>query len=392
MRTIIAVLGLVLGISAGAIGITWAAEPYDIQVILPLTGNGAFLGLGHRDSLDTLAEVVNKSGGIDGRPLHFVYHDDQSSPQVAVQLANDVIAEKPAVFLGSSLVAMCAAVAPLMENGPVDYCLSPAYHPIPGSFVFSSGSSTVDQTAAVLRYYRMKGWARIAMLNNTDASGQSNDKSMEDVMARPENAAMTSGRAEHFNPTDISVAAQIESIRASGAQAMIGGVTGTAAATVFKGLVQAGLDIPIEVTSGNEFFPQMEQWAAFLPKTLVMSSALFPEHDGVLTLDPRVEAAQQAMYAALKARGLKADNMEATSWDAGLIVVAALRALGPGASGEQVRQYIANLADFAGVDGIYDFKVNPERGLGPESSIVVRYDATTKSWVWLTQPGGMPLN
>ena len=238
----------------------------------------------------------------------------------------------------------------------------------------------------------MKGWTRIATLSNTDASGQSNDKSMDEVMARPENKDMKLVERQHFNPTDISVAAQIEGIRASGAQAIIAGVTGTAAATVFKGMVQAGLDIPIEVTSGNEFFPQMEQWADFLPKGLVMSSALFPEHDGVLALDPRIETAQHAMYAALKVRGLKADNMEATSWDAALIVIAALRALGPGASADQVRQYIANLTDFAGVDGIYNFKANPERGLGPESSIVVRYDAKAKAWVWLTYPGGAPLN
>ena len=168
-------------------------------------------------------------------------------------------------------------------------------------------------------------------------------------------------------------------------------MTGLPAATVFKGMVQAGLDIPIEVTSGNQSFPQMAQWVDFLPKGLVMSSALFPEHDGVLTLDPRIEAAQHAMYGALKARGLRADNMEATSWDAGLIVVAALRALGPDASADQVRQYIANLTDFAGVDGFYNFKANPERGLGPESSIVVRYDANTKTWVWLSQPGGAPI-
>lgn len=135
----------------------------------------------------------------------------------------------------------------------------------------------------------------------------------------------------------------------------------------------------------------MEQWANFLPNGLVMSSALFPEHDGVVKLDPRIETAQHAMYAALKARGIKADNMEATSWDAALIVVAALRALGPGANAAQVRQYIANLTDFAGIDGLYDFKAHPERGLGPDGAIVVRYDADAKAWVWLTQPGGVPL-
>ena len=377
---------------ANIVGAARSAETYDIHVILPLTGNGAFLGQGHRDSLDTLAEIVNKSNGIDGRPLRFVYHDDQSSPQVSVQLATEIIAQKPAVILGSSLVAMCAAIAPLMQNGPVDYCLSPAYHPPAGSFVFSSGASAIDQSVAVVRYYRMKGWTKIATLANTDATGQSNDKAMDEIMARPENKDASLVDREHFNPSDISVAAQIERIRASGAQAIIAGVTGTAAATVFKGMIQSGLDIPIEVTSGNESFPQMEVWKDFLPKRLVMSSALFPEHDGLLTLDPRIEAAQHAMYAALAAHHLKADNMEATSWDAALIVVAALRKLGPSATAEQIREFIANLADFPGIDGIYDFKANPERGLGPDSAIAVTYDPVKKAWVWLTKPGGAPLN
>ncbi len=292
-------VALAAGLAAGTPA--RAAEPYDVHVIVPLTGSGAFLGEGHRDSLNILAEIVNKSGGIHGRPLHFVYHDDQSNPQVAVQLASEVLADKPAVVLGSSLVAMCNAIAPLMKNGPVDYCLSPAVHPKPGSFIFSSGASATDQTAAVVRYYRMKGWTKIATLNNTDATGQNNDKATDEVVARPENKDVKLVAREHFNPTDISVAAQIERIKASGAQAIVAGVTGTPAATVFKGMVQAGLDIPIAPTSGNEVFAQLDQWADFLPKGLVIGSSVFPEHDGVWTLDPRVEAAQHEMYAALKA-------------------------------------------------------------------------------------------
>ncbi len=391
MKARLSLAATLLGIFISCIGMARGAEAYKIHVILPLTGNGAFLGHGHHDSLETLAEIVNGSNGIAGQPLQFVYHDDQSSPQVAVQLASEIIAEKPAVFLGSSLVAMCAAIAPLVRDGPVDYCLSPAYHPPPGSYVFSSGSSSLDQTAAVVRYFRLKGWTKIATLANTDATVQSNDKAMDEVVARPENREVTLVAREHFNPADISVTAQMERIRASGAQAIIGGVTGAAAATVFKGMIQTGLDIPIEVTSGNQSFPQMSEWLAFLPKNLVMSSALFPEHDGVLTLNPRIEEAQHAMYAALAKRGIKSDNMEATSWDAALIVVQALRRLGPQVTAQQLRQYIADLTDFAGVDGIYDFKANPERGLGPASSTVVRYDPQAKAWVWLSEPGGTPL-
>jgi branched-chain amino acid transport system substrate-binding protein len=369
-----------------------AADNYTINVIVPLTGGAAFVGGGQKDTLQALAEVVNKGGGIQGRNLAFSFHDDQSSPQVAVQLSNEVLQGKPAVIMGSSIVAMCLAMAPLMTSGPVHYCLSPAIHPQPGSYTFSASADSVDQVAAVLRYYRMKGWTKISALQTTDASGQDGDKAIDAVLNYPENkGVMQKVIEEHFNPTDISVTAQIEKIKASGAQALIAWVTGAPAATIFKGMIQAGLDIPVAPTSGNQTFASMEQWAGFLPKQLILASALFPEHDGVLTLDPRMEKAQHDMYAILKEHNLKADNMVATSWDAGLIVAAGLQKLGPNATAEQLKDYIANLTDFAGVDGIYDFKKYPQRGLGPQSSTVTTYDAQKKAWSWLSKPGGEPL-
>ncbi len=368
-----------------------AADTFDINVILPMTGGAAFVGKGQHESLDALADVINKEGGIAGKPLKWVYHDDGTSPQLAVQLATDILAGKPNVLIGSSIVAMCAAIAPLMKNGPVDYCMSPGLHPKPGDYVFSASSSSIDQMATVVRYYRMMGWTKIAVLNTTDASGQDGDRAITEVLARPENKDVQLVAHEHFNPTDISVAAQVEHIKSSGAQALIAWTTGAPAATVFKGVIQAGLDIPVAPTSGNQTFAQMAQWADFLPKKMVMPSALFPEHDGLYKLDPAVEKAQHDMYAVLQARGLKADNMEATSWDAGLIVAGALNKLGPDAPAEKIRDYIANLTGFAGIGGLYNFKENPERGLGSASSIVTRYDAKEKAWVWLTQPGGAPL-
>ncbi|HUK59354.1 MAG TPA: ABC transporter substrate-binding protein [Stellaceae bacterium] len=382
-------LPIALALAFGSPGAASAADSFDINVILPLTGGGAFVGNGHKESLSTLAEVVNKEGGIGGKPVRFVFHDDQTNPQVAVQLATDILAEKPAVILGSGLVAMCRAIGPLMKAGPVEYCLSPAVNPEPGSFIFSSSSSADDQSTAVLNYFRMNGWTKIAEINNTDATGQANEKSNTALIEASKDLKLVD--VEHFNPTDISVTAQMTHIQASGAQAILGGVTGTPAANVFKAMIQLGMTTPIEVSSGNQSFAQLEQWSSFLPKGLVLSSALFPEHDGLLKLDPRVEKAQHDMYAALAAHGLKADNMEATSWDAGLIVVSALKALGPNATAVQVRDYILNLTDFPGIDGLYDFKKYPARGLGPDSGTVVRFDGATKSWVWLTLPGGAPL-
>jgi branched-chain amino acid transport system substrate-binding protein len=394
-RAMLLALGaLALAFTFGAARGAQAADAYDIHVIVPMTGGASFVGLGQKASLEALQEQVNKAGGIQGHPVNFIFHDDQTSPQVAVQLVTDVLATKlaPAVVMGSSLVGMCAAMAPLVNpNGPVDYCLSPAIHPAAGGYVFSASSSSIDQIAAVVRYYRMKGWTKLATLMTTDASGQDGDRAVDTVLAYPENKGMTKVIQEHFNPTDISVAAQIANIKASGAQAMIAWTTGAPAATVFKGMAQDGLDIPVAPTSGNQTFAAMAQWESFLPKQLMLASALYPEHEGVLTLDPRMEKAQHEMYAILKAHNLRADNQVATSWDAGSIVVASLRKLGPNATAAQLKDFIANLTDFAGVDGVYDFKKYPERGLGPDGSTVTTYDAATKSWKWLSKPGGEPL-
>jgi branched-chain amino acid transport system substrate-binding protein len=391
MRWIIAAWTALALVSAAWIDNARAADPYDIHVILPMTGGGSFVGKGQQESLQAMEATVNKSGGIQGRQLHLVFHDDQTSPQIAVQLATSLIAQKPAVILGSSIVAMCNAMAPLMKSGPVMYCLSPALHPAAGGYVFSASSSSFDQIAALVRYYRLKGWAEIAALSGTDATGQDADRAIERILAMPENSGVKLVEHQHFNPNDVSVAAQMERIKASGAKAVIAWSTGAPVAAIFKGAIQAGLDLPIAPSSGNQTFAQMAQYADFLPKQFLVPSALFPEHEGVLELDPRTEKQQHEMYALLGERGLKADNMVATSWDAALIVVEALRKLGPDATAEQLRQYIASLTDFAGVDGIYDFNAYPERGLGPTSSTIVRYDAEGKRWVWLSKPGGEPL-
>jgi hypothetical protein len=65
--------------------------------------------------------------------------------------------------------------------------------------------------------------------------------------------------------------------------------------------------------------------------------------------------------------------------------------LGPGATAEQVRSYIAHLTDFPGVSGIYNFVASPERGLGVQDTVVVKWDAAHDRFVWVSKPGGDPL-
>src|ERR1700680_1605546 len=75
-----------------------AADPYRINVIVPLTGGASFLGKGEQQALQLLQVVTNKDGGLDGQPLEFVFHDDQSTPQTTVQIANGLLAANTPVM------------------------------------------------------------------------------------------------------------------------------------------------------------------------------------------------------------------------------------------------------------------------------------------------------
>jgi branched-chain amino acid transport system substrate-binding protein len=371
---------------------TIPAYAYDINVILPLTGGASFLGKAEQTALQLAEPLINKAGGVQGQPVHFVFYDDQSNPQTAVQLTNRVAASKPAVLLGSSLVGACSAMAPLMQDGPAMYCFSPGIHPPAASYVFTSSVSTIDLTDALLRYFRLKGWTRIAFMTSADATGQDAEHGLNEAAARPENKDITVVERAHFNITDVSVAAQIEHIKAANPQALVAWSTGTPIATVFKGILQAGLDIPIATTSGNMTYAQMTQYAGFLPKQLYMPTSEWVQHKGVITLDPAVETAQQRFFDTFAAANVKPDLGATLAWDPMLIVIDSLQHLGPNATAQQVRDYIGALKGFAGINGIYDFPKNPQRGLDVQAAIVTLWSPTAQTWQPVSKPTGIPLD
>lgn len=368
-----------------------AAGAMDINAVLPLTGPASFLGKSEQQALQILEGTVNKAGGVHGQPIHFVFHDDQSSPQTAVQLASGIVPSQPSVILGSAIVAMCKAMAPLMKNGPVMYCNSPGIHPKKGAYVFTSSVSTLDLAAAAINYLRGKGWTKVALITSTDASGQDAERGIKGVLARPENKGMTLVANVHFNPKDLSVAGQMEEVKSKHPDVLIAWSTGAPVATVFKGIVQAGLSVPVVTTNGNMTYAQMEQYAAFLPKDLYIPSSAWTAHESNKASDPAVDQAQKEFFDAYAAKNVRPDAASTFAWDPARIVVSALQKLKAGASAADLRAYIAGLHGFAGINGVYDFVKVPQRGLNITQAVMTRWDPAKKIWAVVSKAAGAPL-
>jgi branched-chain amino acid transport system substrate-binding protein len=388
VKSAFAVTGLVVAAACIALNAR-AAETYQLPVILPLTGGAAFLGTGEQKALQLIEKSVNATGGIRGRTLKLDFHDDESSPQVGVQLSSEVIAKKPAVMIGSSLVAVCRAMAPLMKDGPVDYCLSPGIHPDAG-YVFTGNISTSDLIDALVRFARMKGWTRVALMVSSDATGQDAENGVKAVLALPENNSMQLVATEHFNVTDVSVIAQVEDVKAAHPQCFIAWTTGAPVATIFRAIVQAGLDIPVATTGGNMTYQQMTQYADFLPKQLYIPSSNWSVRDPKL-LAPNLIKAHQHFFEIFQQAGMRPDEASDLAWDPGELIVDTLRTLGPQVTAAQVHDRIANLTDYPGIDGTYDFKKVPQRGLDVTGAMITRWDAKAQTWEPMSKPAGVPL-
>ena len=381
LALLVALIGTLGGSPARA-----ADPPFVIPTISSMTGAGAFSGNETKDTLGRLETAINRQGGIKGRPIHFEVYDDQSKPQVAVQLLSQIMAGGSQVVLGPQLTNACLAVVPFVQNKIVQYCMSPGLDPPKGSYSFAASVSGPDIFSAMVHYFHSKGWNRIATLTTSDATGQQADQRLGGAVALPENKGTQIVDQEHFAPTDLTVAAQVARLKAATPQVLIVWVIGTPFVTALRGLSDAAFDVPVVGSNSNMIYDLMKQWAPYMPSQLIFSGPGFL--GGVV---PRAQAgAVRQFYSVSKDVGVTPDFGLALSWDPALIVVAALRQLGTSATADQIHAYIEKIHDLPGILGVYDFTNGEQRGLTQKDLTIMRWDAKKAQWVAISRAGGEP--
>ena len=236
-----------------------AVDPYEIPALLSLTGYLAFLGQQEVPTLKGIETIVYRTGGIHGRPIHATIQDIQSNPVVAVQLANQLVAQHVPVIIGPEQTAAVAALMPVLKDNVVMYSLSPSVHPAAGSYAFSVMVSSRDLAVVGVRFLRDAiTCVSLAIISSNDAAGQDGVEQIQYAMSLPENKDMQIVANEHFVVSDVNVSAQAARIKASGAQGIYVQTAGTGFGTVLHSLNGlAGLNVPVLTNAGNIGTAQM---------------------------------------------------------------------------------------------------------------------------------------
>ncbi len=373
------------GAGGGASG-----TPYVIHAIVSQTGGAAFLGSREAKALQGLAALTNTQGGIDGHPVQIDIQDNQSTPQTAVSFATTLISSNVPLLFNGSVVAVDASVDALAtSSGPFIYDLSPGTHPKPGSMVFSAGISTKFDAQSYLTFLKAKGLTNIAAITSTDGSGVDGFKQLQTALAEPQFSSFKLLTHQTFDPTAVSVTAQMSVIKAAKPQALIVWTTGTPVGTVFQAMSSLGMsNLPTVTTDGNAAYSELTHFSSILPKTLY-----FPT--GALYLPPAdianaaVKAKVQAFDTVVQAAGGHPGDAWGLSWDPAQLVIGALQKLGIKATAPQILNYMQNLHNVAGVFGVYNTSVSDHRGLSTQDVYMTVWNGS--SFTEVSGPGGSPL-
>ena len=122
--------------------------------------------------------------------------------------------------------------------------------------------------------------------------------------------------------------------------------------------------LPVATTNGNQTYAQMAQYAAFLPKELYIPAADFLKSaaasQGARSRRPRKQPSSRRSRAPTSSRTVPRPMPGIRRcWSS-----SALRKLKPDATAADLRAYFHDLKGVAGINGLYDFKAVPNRGLG----------------------------
>jgi branched-chain amino acid transport system substrate-binding protein len=224
----------------------FAADPFVVGVISPLTGPMATVGAQSTSGLQLWAQTLNAAGGIKGRQIELDICDDQGTPENAVTCARRHIERKAAIILDNSVSSTIRAITPLLKDGPVMVVVSPIIDPDPKSYVFQTSASDLEITKALLVYLRANKINKLAMIASTDTTGEANANNAQKVFT-PAGVALSMARID-LKSNDASI--QLANVVKDN-PIIYSAYSGAGAATVIKSFNNLGLTIPFVLSNAN---------------------------------------------------------------------------------------------------------------------------------------------
>jgi len=334
-----AVLGLLAGTLVPASALAQSREPVLIGVSGPLTGQYAQYGAQWKKGFDLALDEINASGGINGRPLAYVFEDTQSDPRQTVTVARKYVAdERIVVEVGDFSSAASMAASPIYQAAQMVQFGFTNSHPDftkGGDFVWSNAVNQKDEMPLLADFLRDLGLKKIAVLHlNSDWGRTAKDLLVEAVKQR---GGEISG-AEGYLADEKDFRSAIVRLRGGNPDSIALISYYPDGAQLTRQIRQAGITLPI-VAGGSIYSPKFLELGGDQVNGVLTTVPFFPD-------DPRPLV--QAFVKNFKAKfGEQPDAYNGRAYDTIILLAAVMRQFGTGR--KDIQQGLGKIKDVPSV-------------------------------------------
>jgi len=363
---------LTLGTALIALMGAACAQNVLVGATVPLTGPLSLTGQQYYNALKLAEDDINRAGGVQGKPVKFVFEDAQASNGTAVNAYVKLMQEhKPAFTFLTSYSTQNTAVSPEVAKRGI-----PAMYAGGADAVADLGNPWMfrirpqDSTAAVAmaRFVKERLGATkpgILYIQNDFGQGGANA-----AVAFLKEQGITPIGMEAYGQNDKDMSAQILSLKNKGADVLLTFVYPQDGAMILRQIKMLGVTQPVVSSS-----------AAFVPAAMQLLSARDLENVwGVI--DAYLPATEKGKnYAAtFKQRfSMDADPYGAAYYDGAMIMAQAINAVGT--DPQKLQAYLKQVKDYPGVLHMYRFDA---KGNGVHDVAVVQFAKGTKDMQFIS--------
>lgn len=322
-------------------------EPIRIGVVTSLTGPLAATGTQVATGVKYAAQEWNDKGGVNGRQVEVLVEDDQSTPNGSVNAFNALLSKNPNFIVGPTFTPLIMPLAPILEEqAKIPFFTSATGTPITkaGGGWFFRLRTNDTQTALLLIQYgieELKAQKPAIIYPNNDY-GKSGLTVMSEYLASKNLKFLAQ---ETFNQgTDKDVSAQLNKIKNSGADLLIGWTVPVDSGMISVQATQIGMGMPILGSPGfgTPEFLKLAQGSTEGIKAIIDSTA--GQDDATKDWAGKVKAA----FPDSPVSFVVSAAYDGTSM--------ALAEIGKGAdTGDALRDALAAIKDYQGITGTYSF-------------------------------------
>ena len=355
-----------------------AAEPIKIGALFAITGPPSFLGEPERNAAQMVADSINKSGGIKGRPVQLVAYDTTGDATKAVQLANKLIKDdKVVAIIGPSTTGETMAVMTVVEKAGIPLISCAAGRKITepvNKWVYKTAQNDSLAGAKILEYLQKKKLTRVALLTVSDGFGTSGREQLKSLAP---GYGIQIVYDETYGPKDTDMTAQITKIRGSQAQALICWGTNPGPAIIARNAKQLGLTIPVFMSHGvsSKKFIELAGDAA---EGIILPSGKVLVYDVLPASDPQKKWLTGFVKEYQSHYKVEGDHFAGHAWDAMMLLKGALErgATTPASIVAQLDQ----TRNFHGIGGTFNFTPADHAGLTKDAFVLVLVTIKDRDW------------